>query len=273
MMQQAQDFLDESEAIYNLVEPLDDEEMEQETGFKSWTINQIVRHLHFWNMAAHWSLTDPEKFRDLTSGVLRRMGKKTQDDPSPIRAMEAEYLNNMSGSELKKNWREFYQEMAQHFGAADPSARVEWVGPSMSVRSSITARLMENWSHAQAIYDALGQRRDNGDRINNVVRIGLNTYGWTFKVNREDAPEPVPYLKLTAPSGATWEYGEPSNEERIEGLAEEFCQVVTQTRNIADTQLAVTGPNATRWMEIAQCFAGPPEPPPPPGTRAMATAA
>ena len=65
--------------------------------------------------------------------------------------------------------------------------------------------------------------------------------------------------------------GEASETEVIEGLAEEFCQVVTQTRNIADTSLIVTGKNAAAWMEIAQCFAGAPETPPAPGTRKITT--
>ena len=34
-----------------------------------------------------------------------------------------------------------------------------------------------------------------------------------------------------------------------------------------DTTLKATGDTATRWMAMAQCFAGPPEDPPPPGTR------
>jgi hypothetical protein len=42
---------------------------------------------------------------------------------------------------------------------------------------------------------------------------------------------------------------------------------VTQTRNVADTGLSVTGPVAEDWMTIVQCFAGPPEDPPAPGTR------
>ena len=54
---------------------------------------------------------------------------------------------------------------------------------------------------------------------------------------------------------------------RIEGQASEFCQVVTQVRNIADTSLRVTGDPATRWMAIAQCFAGPPVDPPAKGVR------
>jgi uncharacterized protein (TIGR03084 family) len=77
----------------------------------------------------------------------------------------------------------------------------------------------------------------------------------------------MPYVRLTAPSGDTWEWGEPSETERIEGSAAEFCQVVTQTRNVADTALQLTGARAAAWMRVAQCFAGPPEQPPAPGTR------
>ena len=82
-----------------------------------------------------------------------------------------------------------------------------------------------------------------------------------------EVPETMPYLRLTAPSGAVWDWGEPGDAERIEGRATEFCQVVTQTRNIADTELAVTGPVASEWMGMAQCFAGPPETPPAHGQR------
>ncbi len=265
MMQQAQDFLDESEAIAALVASLSDSEMERETGFKGWTINAILRHLHVWNKAAYWSLTDPEAFRGYMAEAMTAMKAG-----GGLRPFELSYLNGLSGESLKAEWQDFYRKMAPEFGAADPSARVEWAGPSMSVRSSITARLMENWAHAQAIYDALGIVRLNHDRIRNIVMIGLNTYGWTFKVNRMEVPDPVPFLKLTAPSGDIWEIGAPDTGERIEGLAEEFCQVVTQTRNIADTALTATGPNARQWMAIAQCFAGGPETPPAPGTRKTA---
>jgi hypothetical protein len=54
----------------------------------------------------------------------------------------------------------------------------------------------------------------------------------------------------------------------VEGAALDFCRVVTQGRNVADTALRVTGENATRWMAIAQCFAGAPSDPPEPGERA-----
>ena len=126
---------------------------------------------------------------------------------------------------------------------------------------------METWAHGQEVYDLLGTVRQNADRIRNIVVLGANTYGWTFAVRRQQPPAPVPHLILTAPSGEVWSYNEPSATERIEGAAEEFCQVVTQVRNIADTDLKVTGANAALWMSIAQCFAGVASQPPAPGTR------
>ena len=64
-----------------------------------------------------------------------------------------------------------------------------------------------------------------------------------------------------------WEWSEPDPDDKVEGLASEFCHVVTQGRNIADTKLEVVGETARKWMSIAQCFAGGPEEPPAPGQR------
>lgn len=76
----------------------------------------------------------------------------------------------------------------------------------------------------------------------------------------------APHLRLTAPSGALWEFGAPG-ADLIEGLAVDFARVVTQTRNVADTGLSAQGPVAQEWMAIAQCFAGAPGTPPPGGAR------
>ena len=112
-----------------------------------------------------------------------------------------------------------------------------------------------------------GQERSASDRIKNVAVIGINTFGWTFANRGLSAPAVRPYVRLTAPSGATWEWNQPDQKNLVEGDAVEFCQVVTQTRNIADTTLKVVGESANAWMSVAQCFAGPPENPPAAGTR------
>jgi uncharacterized protein (TIGR03084 family) len=258
-MQQAQDFWDESAALGDLVAPLTDAKFETATLFKGWTINQILRHLHVWNIAAAHSIESDDQFVSFMRTLMK--GERGR----PFTDYEAEYLEGLSGRALFQAWQAQFEHLAAAFGAIDPKKRLKWVGPEMSGISSVTARLMETWAHAQAIYDVMGVGRVDTDRIGNIVRLGVNTFGWTFKNRGEEPPGPVPHLRLTAPSGAVWEYGE--GEDQIEGSATEFCQVVTQCRNIADTSLSVTGAVAKRWMSIAQCFAGPAQDPPPAGTR------
>lgn len=262
-MQQARDFEDESVAIHALLEPLSDDAYAQPTLFKRWTIDDILRHLHVWNIAADLALTDTEALR----AFLGQMAAGIRGGRLPD--FEKAYLHGLSGPALRDAWIGQVRAMTPRFAAADPKRRVQWVGPEMSVLSSITARLMETWAHAQAVYDALGVERIDADRIGNIVRLGVNTYGWAFKNRKQEVPGPMPRLRLFAPSGAIWEYGtdEGGEMELIEGKASEFCQVVTQCRNVADTGLKTSGPIAARWMAIAQCFAGPPQDPPPPGAR------
>jgi uncharacterized protein (TIGR03084 family) len=262
MIQQAIDFRDESDALFAILDALDDPEWARKTQFKRWTINDIVAHLHLGNYLADLSLKDSEAF----AGFMRGLAAASKPGAGRLDATHA-WLDGVRNRELLYRWRDFYREMADRFAVADPKRRVKWVGPDMSVLSSITARLMETWAHGQAIHDLLGQERIAADRIKNVAVIGINTFGWTFTNRGLPVPADRPHVRLTAPSGATWEWHQPDERNIVEGDAVEFCQVVTQTRNVADTKLKVIGESANAWMSIAQCFAGPPENPPPPGTR------
>jgi len=258
-MQQAADFRAESLALFDLLQDLDDARFEEPTQFKNWTINAVLQHLYFWNINAGLQITNEAQLMKNMTGVGRHEGG--------MRGYEADYFAGLSGQKLLVAWCEDMNNTADLFTKADPRARLKWAGPDMSARSSITARLMETWAHGQEVYDHLGVVRQNEDRIQNIVVLGVNTFRWTYKCRREQPPGNMPYLKLTAPSGAVWTYGEINTSDVIEGAAEEFCQVVTQCRNVADTSLNVTGPVATDWMSKAQCFAGGPETPPAPGTR------
>jgi uncharacterized protein (TIGR03084 family) len=260
-MQAAQDFHTESSALAALIAPLSEAAFEKPTQFKGWTINMVLRHLQVWNIAADLALSDGAAF----DAFLGEMATGIQGGRLPD--FEAAYLDRLGGQKLCTRWVQQFETMTPRFAAADPKHRVKWVGPDMSVISAITARLMETWAHGQAIYDVLGVDRIDEDRIGNIVRLGVNTYGWTWKNRRMDAPGPMPVLRLIAPSGVLWEYGEPSDSGIIEGSATAFCQVVTQCRNVADTALKVYGDVAQQWMAAAQCFAGPPQVPPAKGLR------
>ena len=262
MFEQPEDFRAESQALYDLIAPLSDAEYERKSRFKGWSVADVITHLHMWNWAADTALTNEAAFVEFMAGLSSKlMGGET------LRPFENRWVAPLRGRALLDAWRKQFNETADHFALADPKKRVKWAGPDMSVRSSVTARLMETWSHGQAVYDMLGVQRVDGDRIKNIAVLGVNTFGWTFATHKQTPPAAMPHLRLTAPSGEIWTWNEASATDVIEGSATEFCQVVTQTRNIADTKLVVKGESATRWMSIAQCFAGPPQIPPAPGTR------
>lgn len=265
-MQQAQDFLEECDALAALLDGVDEKTFSTTTQFKAWSIEDVIAHLHIWNVAAGATLESREKFQAFFGFVMTRMG--AGDGHQALqRAWLDEFHNGLKGRALFEAWRVFYPGLAAQFGDADPDARVAWAGPDMSVSAKIIARQMECWAHGQEVFDALGETRLEGDRIRNIAELGVRTYGWTFRNRGEEPPQPKPFVQLSAPSGAIWQWNDLQEDNVVSGSAVEFCQVVTQTRNVADTRLSVTGEIATRWMATAQCFAGAPEDPPAKGVR------
>lgn len=260
--QEVQDFLAVSDALFDLLEAAPDDAWSRPTQFKNWSIDDILGHLHLWNVGADLSLGDVEAFERHVN-LFRQAVRGGESRPDYTRR----WLGGVHGKALRDLWRDFYSVLASRFAEADPRARVPWVGPAMSVRSSISARLMETWAHAQAVYDLLGVDRQPTDAIRSIAHLGVNTRIWSFTNRGRVAPDAVPYVELRSPSGARWQWNDSSAPQSIKGSAFEFCQVVSQVRHVQDTALQVVGAGAQEWMAIAQCFAGEPVEPPAPGTR------
>ncbi|UYV38385.1 TIGR03084 family metal-binding protein [Rhodobacteraceae bacterium D3-12] len=259
MILQAKDFKTESMALHGLLTSIDPSRFDENTQFKDWTLNCVLQHLHFWNIMADFSLTNEAEF-------VKILGELRESDLSK-RGFENYYLEGLKGKPLLDAWRKRVFDVADNFFSADPKVRLKWGGPDMSAKSSISARLMETWAHGQEVYDQLGIQRVNSDYIRNIAHLGVNTFGYAHSIRERKVPEHIPYVKLIAASGGIWEWNTPDATSFVEGDAVEFCQVITQTRNIADTKLQVVGDVATQWMSIAQCFAGGVEEPPAVGTR------
>ena len=261
-LDQALDFRDECDALHAALENAPAEAWAEPTQFKGWTFDDVLGHLYFFDHASEIAA----RSRDDVQALFRDIFQASATGVSLI-GYSRRWLQGCAGSALLERWRTQYQRLAEIYAAFEPGHRLAWAGPDMSARSFMSARQMETWAHGQAIFDALGIDRVEHDRLRNIAVMGVNTFDWTFKVNRRDVPAVKPYVRLISPSGALWEWNDPATVERVEGSAVEFCRVVTQTRNLADTNLAVTGGIARQWLERAQCFAGPPEQPPAPGTR------
>lgn len=262
MMQQAIDMQAEAAELDKLLSTLSADQWNATTKFKEWTVWDVVAHLHFFDLQAVYSATNVVKFGIETlkmTPILMGRGN--------LRDYARKKLSHLDGPALYQQWKTTCDEMCTAIGALDPVTPLKWYGPPMKAGTFINARQMETWAHAQAIYDLLGVEREQHDFIKNIVEMGVRTYKWTFKNRKQEPPGPAPKITLTAPSGEEWVYNPDSDNGHIQGSAFEFSQVVTQTRNIADTTLQVEGDAATQWMALAQCFAGAPNNPPAPGTR------
>ncbi|MCP4904250.1 MAG: TIGR03084 family protein [bacterium] len=256
------DFRDEARDLYAFLETLEVEDWTTPTLFKGWTPWDVVAHLHYFDEVSLHAADGEEAFTARRKEFLTSTG-----GGMTIKEVHCRGLGHCDAPELLERWKATADALSSKLGSLDPKARLPWFGPDMGAKMFTTARYMEAWSHAQAIYDLKRVTREHRDRIRNIVTIGLRTFGWTFVNRGQEIPGPPPYLRLTSPSGELWEYNAPSDVERIEGNALDFCLTVTQVRNVEDTALSVRGDLSKRWMEIAQCFAGPPNDPPEPGVR------
>ena len=266
MLSQAVDFKSEADELYQLLMTLDDAHWDRATQFKGWTVNDIVQHLHDGDLMAAASIAGPERFAKF------RAERQALVDSGLTRVEAARRrLGDLTGPRLLARWYNTMKDLCDTLSAMPADARLKWAGPDMGVRMFTTARQMETWAHGQAIYDMMGRTRSAASRLRNIAEIGVRTYGWTFANRQRPVPGPAPYVRLTGPSSELWEWNAPASDNKVEGDALAFCQVVTQVRNIDDTSLKVVGEPARIWMSLAQCFAGPPENPPPPGTRHVAT--
>jgi len=256
------DLVLEVDALHALLETLADADWDRTTGFKAWTPRDIVAHLHHADGLARAAALGEAAFT-----VARR--QMADDVAAGAGALEQarRIASGLDAATLRARWRATAVELAELLAAFEPGRRLPWFGPEMGVAMFATARLMETWAHGQAIYDRLGVARAPTDRLRHVAVIGVRTFGFCFANRGLAPPDSSPHLRLESPSGAIWSFGPPREDERIEGSALDFALVVTQVRHVRDTSLRVTGPVARAWMEIAQCFAGPPVDPPAPGSR------
>ena len=255
----------EADELNSLLKSLEKKDWISNTTFKDWTPEEVVAHLYYFDLMAIYSYQNKEKFKDEAKFLATTGGLST----SLERAVAVKNRLEVQDSEdLRSRWYDSCIEMCSIFSTADPKDRMMWFGPDMGARMFITARFMEMWSHSQEIYDLMGTTRKYSDRIKHVATIGVKTFGWTYVNRGLSVPKDIPYVEIEAPSGAKWDWNTPNEENFVKGKASDFCHVVTQGRNIKETDLEVVGDIANKWMSIAQCFAGGAEDPPKVGSRA-----
>jgi uncharacterized protein (TIGR03084 family) len=251
----------------------DDARWDRPTPAAGWAVRDQISHLAFFDDAGRRAVEDPEDFAREAEVAMAQPG-----DPMETHLKRG---RSMTGDQLLAWWDEAHAGLTRALSGADPGLRLPWYGPPMGVLSFVSARLMETWAHGQDVADALGIEHRGSDRLRHVAHLGVRARPFSYAVRGREVPPGRIDVGLVGPSGASWEWqvGEPAaGQERIEdravesepppprsasrvlGAALDFCLVVTQRRNVADTALVIEGEDAAEWMSLAQAFAGPPGP-------------
>ena len=259
MKQICEDLATEHEALDAVVANLEEEEWMTMTPSPGWNIKDQVRHLAYFDDRAALSASDADTFGKHIEEVMGDLG-------GFIKMLDG-VGKDMSISELMDWWRRERKKMLEAYAAIGRKDRLPWYGPPMSALSHATARLMETWAHGQDVFDTLGLKRANTDRLRHIAHLGVTTFRWSYTNRGLEPPETSVRVELTAPSGEIWVWGSEDLSDKLSGPAEDFCLVVAQRRHVDDTRLEAVGETARDWMLKAQCFAGPPTDGPKPGER------
>lgn len=245
-----EDLAAETVVLRQIIDPLGDEEWQLPTPAPGWTITDQVSHLAYFDQVAVTSASDPDEF----AAEMSRLAAGGVVDPAEI----ARRYQDMEPAELGDWFARARKDLLTVFARLDPALRVPWFGPSMSVASSLTARLMETWAHGQDIADTLGVQREPTHRLRHVAHIGIGARAFSYAAHRLPMPTEPVRVELLAPSGELWSWGPADAANRVTGPALDFCLVVTQRRHRADAAVVAEGADADQWLSIAQAFAGPP---------------
>jgi uncharacterized protein (TIGR03084 family) len=264
-------FLAEEMAALGELIARDGVDLSDPTPAYGWRAIDALTHLAFLDRLFLLALRDPDGF---AAGVaafqnaVRSLGQAARDTKTLFRAMADHARSALGGpgpDALAGLWADGGRALIAAVATVPPDRKITWLGQSMTIARLVSARHMESWAYGQDIFDGLGAWRDEGDRIIQVADFCVRTFRFSF-VNRGLAAPPRPTVRLTAPSGAIWEWRGDS-ADRVEGSAVDFALVATQRRHVEDTALCVEGEVAARWMRISQCIGGPVLDGPAPGER------
>lgn len=248
----AEDLRAETASLQETLQRLTPTDWSTPTPAAGWTVQDQINHLAYFDEATTLAVTDPARF-SLAAAALTAPG-----DDFPDRLVRSQ--RDLSPRQSAAWFARARADLLASANSTRAGLRIPWYGPAMGITSALTARLMETWAHGQDVADAVGTHRSPTDRLRHIAHLGIATRGFSFGLRGLLPPTDQFFVELTAPGGQLWQWGIPAAAQRVTGPALDFCLVVTQRRHLSDTALTVAGDEATRWLSIAQAFAGLPGP-------------
>lgn len=209
------DLTAEANEVDELVAGLDPDRWRTPTPAPRWTVAHQLGHLSFIFRLAGTAASDPELFAAMAAGAAK-------DFEGAVNATAAEYVADPP-EVLLSRWRTERDDAIKALAAFPADQVVPWLVRPLPPAVLGCAGIMECFAHGQDIADALGVRRvrTDPDRIWDLAWFATLTWDFGYQSRGETTPDVQFRYELTAPSGATWEFGPDDAEQAISGPAED----------------------------------------------------
>ncbi|MEV4502884.1 TIGR03084 family metal-binding protein [Streptomyces klenkii] len=243
------DLSEEGFAVDELVAGLNSEGWATPTPAEGWTVRHQLAHLTMVFGLAERAAADPSGF----DAFLKEL------PPSFAEAVDAGMKPHLAKEpgRLLDGWRTQRAATERALFAIPPGQVVPWLVRPIPAKVLAQAGMTELFGHGQDIADGLGVGRTYTDRVLHVAEFTALTWEFGYQARGIAVPGQGFRFELTAPSGEPWRFGDPRAEQCVSGPAVDLCLLATRRRHRGDLALVASGPDADRWLDIAQAYRGP----------------
>ncbi len=232
----------EEERLQDILERLDDAQWATESGAPGWSVADVVLHLAQSEEGVVATATgvglDAWPERDTSvDDAMARLVESQRDTPERI----------------FQRWRTARVAALAELRAADPGKPLRWIEVPLKPATLATTRLAEHWAHALDISGPLGIDLPDTDRLRHVAWLAHRSLAYAFSLAGQQDQQV--YCVLTAPDGATWEYGPPDAASTITGSAGAFCRVAAQRLAPEQSGLRAGGSYGAVALSVLRTYA------------------
>jgi uncharacterized protein (TIGR03084 family) len=238
------------EELDTVLRELDDDAWLRPSCCPGWTVADVVLHLAQTDELAVASTEG--RLAEVDHGWHAVLAEGGSVDDAAAAAVATQ--RGAPPTQLLTRWRAAAAAERAAFTSCAPNARFSWVAGPLSARTLATTRLAECWIHTGDIAEPLGVRLAPDDRLWHIVRLAWRTLPYAFARAGTELTGPVA-LRLVAPHGEEWSFGEATATTFVRGDAVEFCLLAARRVAPGDTGLRAEGPDSHTVLALVRTYA------------------
>ncbi len=254
------DLVAEEQHLDQFLQSLSDRQWKKNTPAIGWTIQDQVSHLAYVEGVAAEVLEQGKK----------RIDAEDIEDIDEWTSIGVAIGRPQRHQEVIEWWRHGRADVVDALSRMTAGDRVPWLYGDMGAKSFATTRLMETWAHGLDIKVAILGRilpipeedleEEEEDpladtsRLRHIAWLGQKSLPFSFRQLDEQYPDQGVRVEVMGPKYQAWRFGPEDSDQVIRGMAGDWCRVVVQRQDPADTGLKAVGEHAERALEIARAY-------------------